>query len=212
MVQQLSIVRNLDSLAAVGTLRHASYSAVGALPQGAAFPFLDHFDQEPQCANFGLHQDDRLVAAIRANEYSADFGWRSVAAHLAFQDSIEHSLGRATPFVESNRFVVSPDLKAFDPRILFCLFRSIGIAAIAAEVPYVLTAVRPEHIPLYTKWLGFRAISHERTYPGLTAQMCLLMREAGAQLHNDLNSRSATAISFEEIEIYREQRAAWLSL
>lgn len=190
----------------VGMLRHAAYGSVDALPLHAKSPFLDDFDVQARCTTFALQDHGQTVASIRAIAYCEAFGWEEVAAHCAYADEITACIGEQTAFVESSRFVVSPAVSCLDLAILFGLFRAVAITALALEARFIVTAVRPSHSPLYLKWLGFEQVSKAKTYPGLTVPMVLLLRQANEPLLADLAQRHETAVSHDDIEMFRQCR------
>jgi hypothetical protein len=162
-----------EGLRLAGALRYRAYSSCGAIAPREGGLFTDRFDERPNCTTYMLLERDEPIASIRACVYAAKFDHQPIPAFEVYRDAIAVELGVHRTIVESNRFVFDPEYRrhALVPKLH--LFRNIASTALRHDADFIITAVRTRHEDFYAK-LGFRPISDERTYPGLTVPMVLL--------------------------------------
>lgn len=154
-------------------LRYIAYRNAGAIDENKEQVFRDKYDLMPNTSSCLVYEGDTPVASARACIYSKEPGFLHLPALEAYRPEIEKELDLGKTIVESNRFVIHPD--NMDSKYLFKIpFRFIILNVLKFKSDYVLTAVRPKHVPLYRRFLGLEPISDPRMYPGINVEMILM--------------------------------------
>ena len=163
-------------------LRYLSYFAEGYIEPRRAKTYNDEYDDQPDARTVVIYKGDRAVASTRvcvlkrASDGSMSGG---VPAQHMFAGEVEGLLQArsASSIVEINRLVRHPDL-AEDKSLVFLLFRLAGYLILQQDPGVVVSCVRRNHIPFYTR-LRFRELAGARLYHGLKFSTHLLgcMRE-----------------------------------
>lgn len=166
-------------------LRYLSYFAEGYIEPRRAKAYSDEYDDQPDAQTVVIYKEGRAVASTRVCVLKRDSDGSTsggVPAQHMFAEEVEGLLqaGSATPvssIVEINRLVRHPDL-AEDKTLVFLLFRLAGYLILQQDPGVVVSCVRRNHIPFYTR-LRFRELAGARLYHGLKFSTHLLgcMRE-----------------------------------
>jgi acyl-CoA synthetase (AMP-forming)/AMP-acid ligase II/acyl carrier protein len=143
-------------------LRYAAYAGKGYIPPTSDEEFSDEYDDQPNCSTFLIQRAESLIGSIRTCVYLGTDGWNLIPALDTFRDDIgEFTVQCPPPWVEANRFVLSPGETAVE--IKWALFGAVAEVADKHQCRQILAAVRPEHVRFYES-LGFRTVSQERKY------------------------------------------------
>ncbi len=166
-------------------LRYLSYFAEGYIEPRRSKAYSDEYDDQPDTQTVVIYKGDRAVASTRVCVLKRESNGRmsgGVPAQHMFAEEVEGLLqaDSAAPIssvVEINRLVRHPDL-AEDKTLVFLLFRLAGYLILQQDPGMVVSCVRRNHIPFYTR-LRFRELADARLYHGLKFSTHLLgcMRE-----------------------------------
>ena len=169
---RLHIARTPTMREIVYRLRYRAYTDAGVKLHRDDGIFPDKFDRCRNCISHVLLQNGIVIGSIRANRCTcAD---DSVGAQEAYADDIAAAIGTGQTYVESNRFVVDPDVSNKSLAPLRCLFRGIVLHAALIDADWVITAVRTRHIAFYRRILGMEQLSEPKPYPLLTGEFALM--------------------------------------
>ncbi len=161
-------------------LRYLSYFAEGYIEPRRTKAYSDEYDNQPGAQTVVIYKGDRAVASTRVcalkRESDGSMAGGIPAQHM-FAEEVESLLqaGSSTPvssIVEINRLVRHPDL-AEDKTLVFLLFRLAGYLILQQNPGVVVSCVRRNHIPFYTR-LRFRELAGARLYHGLKFSTHLL--------------------------------------
>ena len=154
-------------------LRYLSYLAEGYIEPRRSRSYSDEHDGQPGAQSVVIYKGDRAVASTRvcAVRREADGSTSGgIPAQHMFAGEIESLLqpGAAKPvssIAEINRLVRHPDF-ADDKLLVFLLFRLADCLIQRQDPALVVSCVRRNHIPFYTR-LRFRELAGARLYHGL---------------------------------------------
>lgn len=161
-------------------LRYLSYFAEGHIESRRNGTFSDEYDDQPTVQSVVIYKGSRAVASTRIcvltrGPDGSDSG--SLPAQHVFPEETEALFRRdvASPVervVEINRLVRHPDL-ADDKSLVFLLFRLAGHFILKNDAGAVVSCVRRNHIPFYTR-LRFSEVAGPRVYHGVKFSTHLL--------------------------------------
>lgn len=158
-------------------LRHASYLADGLIDRRPDGLFQDDHDETPNCPTFVVYRGRRPAATVRVCMMDLE-GEGTVPATKIFTDEIA-DLAKSAPvgrpvsrIMEISRLARHPDFSD-DPGLVFALFRLAGYMILRHDADLVLSCVRRNHVPFYTR-LRFKEVAGPRMYPGVTFETFLL--------------------------------------
>lgn len=161
-------------------LRYLSYFAEGHIESRRHGTFSDEYDDQPTVQSVVIYKGGRAVASTRIcaltrGSNGSDSG--SIPAQHVFPAETEALFRRdvASPVervVEINRLVRHPDL-ADDKSLVFLLFRLAGYFILKNDAGAVVSCVRRNHIPFYTR-LRFSEVAGPRVYHGVKFSTHLL--------------------------------------
>ena len=161
-------------------LRYLSYFAEGHIESRRSRTFSDEYDGQPTVQSVVVYKGSRAVASTRICVLTRGLdgsGSGSIPAQHVFPEEIEALFRRdaASPVervVEINRLVRHPDL-ADDKSLVFLLFRLAGYFILKNDAGAVVSCVRRNHIPFYTR-LRFSEVAGPRVYHGVKFSTHLL--------------------------------------
>ena len=123
--------------------------------------------------SFLTYFGSELVGSIRACLYDPVQDIEIPAMEIFDRELREH-VGYDSPFVEANKFVVSPEFqRRGGANARLNIYKNIYLTAIEQGADRMVIAVRAGHVRFY-KMLGFRAISDIKRYPHLNFKTVLL--------------------------------------
>lgn len=167
---------NTRKMAEAIQLRYLAYRNAGAINENPEAAFRDQYDLLPNTSCCIVYKGHAPVASVRACIYSKELDFLQLPAFEAYGPEIGKELDLDKVIVESNRFVIHPD--NVDSKYLFKVpFRFIILNVLKFKSDYILTAVRPKHVPLYRRFLGLEPISVPRKYPGINVEMIMMAGE-----------------------------------
>lgn len=154
-------------------LRYLSYFSEGHIEPRRGEKFSDEYDSQPGVQTVVIYKGTRAVASTRICLLARGLDGSasgSIPAQHVFPEEIEDLFGRdaAAPvqrIVEINRLVRHPDF-AEDKSLVFLLFRLAGHFILKLDAGAVVSCVRRNHVPFYTR-LRFSEIAGPRTYHGV---------------------------------------------
>ena len=154
-------------------LRYLSYLAEGYIEPCRSKSYSDEYDSQPGAQTVVIYKGGRAVASTRvcALRREPDGSLSGgVPAQQVFAEEVEGLLqaGPAAPVpcvVEINRLVRHPDV-GDDKLLVFLLFRLADHMIQQQDPGMVVSCVRRNHIPFYTR-LRFRELAGARLYHGL---------------------------------------------
>jgi len=161
-------------------LRYLSYFAEGYIEPRRSKTFSDEYDEQPDAQTVVIYKGSHAVASTRVCVLTQG-GDGSVSGSLPaqrmFAEEVQGLFRReaASPvrsIVEINRLVRHPDF-AEDKSLVFLLFRLAGYLILRQDAGAVLSCVRRNHIPFYTR-LRFSELAGPRLYHGLKFSTHLL--------------------------------------
>ncbi len=154
-------------------LRYRAYIAENYIEPNVTMRFFDEFDQQQNCFSYLAYSGDELLGSIRSCVYRPDVSLE-IPVMEVFREELGLEVGYDKPFVEANKFVVSPEFQRRGGiRARFQLYRNIVETAIVEDADRIVVAVRPEHVKFY-KMLYFSPISAIKSYPHLKFKTVLL--------------------------------------
>ncbi len=161
-------------------LRYLSYFSEGHIEPRRSEKFSDEYDSQPGAQTVVIYKGARAVASTRICLLSRGLDGSasgSIPAQHVFPEEIEGLFGRdaATPvqrIVEINRLVRHPEF-AEDKSLVFLLFRLAGHFILKHDAGAVVSCVRRNHVPFYTR-LRFSEVAGPRIYHGVKFSTHLL--------------------------------------
>ncbi len=161
-------------------LRYLSYFAEGYIEPCRSKAYSDEYDSQPGVQTVVIYKGARAVASTRVCALKREPDGRlsgGVPAQHMFADEVEgllqaNSAMPAPSVVEINRLVRHPEF-AEDKTLVFLLFRLAGYLILQQDPGIVVSCVRRNHIPFYTR-LRFRELAGARLYHGLKFSTHLL--------------------------------------
>jgi hypothetical protein len=161
-------------------LRYLSYFSEGHIEPRRSEKFSDEYDSQPGVQTVVIYKGARAVASTRICLLTRWLDGRasgSLPAQHVFPQEIEGLFGRdaAAPvqrIVEINRLVRHPEF-AEDRSLVFLLFRLAGHFILKHNAGAVVSCVRRNHVPFYTR-LRFSEVAGPRTYHGVKFSTYLL--------------------------------------
>jgi len=161
-------------------LRYLSYFAEDYIESRRSKAYSDEYDNQPGVQTVVIYKGDDAVASTRVCALKRESDGKisgGVPAQHIFAEEVEGLLqpDSATPvssIVEINRLVRHPDLSE-DKTLVFLLFRLAGYLILQQDPGIVVSCVRRNHIPFYTR-LRFRELAGARLYHGLKFSTHLL--------------------------------------
>jgi len=161
-------------------LRYLSYFAEGYIEPRRSKTFSDEYDEQSDAQTVVIYKGRRAVASTRICMVTRGLDGSttgSIPAQHVFPEEIENLLRQnvTTPIervIEINRLVRHPDL-AEDKTLVFLLFRLAGYFILKQNAGAVVSCVRRNHVPFYTR-LRFSDIAGPRVYHGVSFATHLL--------------------------------------
>lgn len=154
-------------------LRYLCYFAEGYIDPRRSKIFSDEYDEQPDSQTVVIYKGSRAVASTRICTLTqSPDGTTSgaIPAQHVFPEETSNLFRRdvALPVervVEINRLVRHPDL-AEDKTLVFLLFRLAGYFILKQDAGAVVSCVRRNHVPFYTR-LRFNEVAGPRVYHGV---------------------------------------------
>ena len=165
-------------------LRYLSYFAEGYIEPRRSKAFSDEYDEQPDAQTVVIYKGDRAVASTRvcvltqgadgivAGALPAQQMFAEEVGSLFGGNAASVSQNPVRSVVEINRLVRHPDF-AEDKSLVFSLFRLAGHLILKHDAGAVVSCVRRNHVPFYTR-LRFRELAGPRLYHGLKFSTHLL--------------------------------------
>lgn len=161
-------------------LRYISYFSEGHIESRRSETFSDEYDDQPGAQTVVIYKGSRAVASTRVCLLTrgADGSMSgAIPAQHVFPDEIaklvEPNGGPSVErVVEINRLVRHPDF-AEDRTLVFLLFRLAGYFILKHDASAVVSCVRRNHIPFYSR-LRFSEVAGPRVYHGVKFSTHLL--------------------------------------
>lgn len=152
-------------------LRYKAYEANGLLPPGSAKKISDDLDFEPNCHNFGVYVDGRLISTLRIHHLTQQTP--NGPSTAVYDDLLSPRLRAGERFVDPSRFASDPDWTSEYPEIPYVTLRLAGMACMYFDVTYCLSTIRPEHSAFYRRVYHSTQIGERRPYPGVTTEIAM---------------------------------------
>ncbi|MFA6057430.1 MAG: hypothetical protein WC756_04470 [Taibaiella sp.] len=182
-------------------LRYLAYKNAGAINENAAAEFKDKYDLQANAKTCLIYEENVPVASSRACVYSKEHDFLQIPAFEVYKEEIEKEIGLDKMIVESNRFVIHPD--KVNSKYLFKVpFRFIILNVLKFSSDYIITAVRPKHVPLYRRFLGLEPISTPQKYPGINVEMIMMAGVCNDLLPIVMRKEEIFRFTEEEIDNY----------
>jgi len=182
-------------------LRYLAYSNAGAIPENPTAEFKDKYDLMANARTSIVYEGNAPVASVRACIYSKEHQFMQIPCFEVYKQEIEKEIGLDKIIVESNRFVIHPG--KVDSKYLFKVpFRFIILTVLKFSSDYIVTAVRPKHVPLYRRFLGLEPISEPEKYPGINVEMILMAGACNDLLPMVMHKEELFRFTEEEIDHY----------
>lgn len=161
-------------------LRYLSYFSEGHIEPRRSEKFSDEYDGQPGAETVVIYKGARAVASTRIGLLTRGLDGSasgSIPAQHMFAEEIENLFRRdvaspVTRVVEINRLVRHPE-HAEDKSLVFLLFRLAGHFILKHDAGAVVSCVRRNHVPFYTR-LRFSELAGARAYHGLKFSTHLL--------------------------------------
>ncbi len=161
-------------------LRYLSYFSEGHIEPRRSEKFSDEYDDRPEATSVVIYKGGRAVASTRICLLTRGFDGHAsgaIPAEHVFPEEIEGLFRRdaALPvhrIVEINRLVRHPEF-AEDRTLVFLLFRLAGYFILKHDAGLVVSCVRRNHVPFYTR-LRFSEVAGPRNYHGVKFSTHLL--------------------------------------
>lgn len=153
-------------------LRYLSYFAEGYIEPRRSKAYSDEYDDQPDSQTVVIYKGNQAVASTRVCVLKRQHGGgtaRGIPAQHMFAEEINSLItgpaASVSSIVEINRLVRHPDM-AEDKTLVFLLFRLAGYLILQQDPGIVMSCVRRNHIPFYSR-LRFRELAGARHYHGL---------------------------------------------
>jgi hypothetical protein len=166
---------------------------------------VDDFDGRATSRSHVLRWNGTPIGSIRA--CLGIVGEVETPASRVFGEALAAHLPSGTRYVESNRFVVSPQHQPAHAVAPALLFRAIAINMVLEAAPFVVAAVRVRQTPVYRRIMGFEPISGPQGYAGLTVPMVLMAADGAKKWADDVQRNPLLAPPPEELERYQRLAA-----
>ena len=161
-------------------LRYLSYFSEGHIEAHRSRKFSDEYDASPEAQTVVIYKGRQAVASTRICLLTrAPNGDASgaIPAQNVFPEEIERLFQHNLPapvqrIVEINRLVRHPQF-AEDKSLVFLLFRLAGHFILKHDAGAVVSCVRRNHVPFYTR-LRFSEVAGPRVYHGVKFSTHLL--------------------------------------
>ena len=161
-------------------LRYTSYFAEGYIEPSRSKAFSDEYDDDENAQTLVIYKGSQAIASTRIcflNRDSAGTSSGGVPAQHMFPEEVETMFqsDAAAPgqsIVEINRLVRHPEF-AEDKTLIFTLFRLAGYMILKKDARVVVSCVRRNHVPFYTR-LRFAEVAGPRLYHGVKFSTHLL--------------------------------------
>lgn len=182
-------------------LRYLAYKNAGAIHEHAEAEFKDKYDLQANAKTCLVYEENVPVASARACIYSKEHDFLQIPAFEVYRQEIEKEIGLDKMIIESNRFVIHPD--KVDSKYLFKVpFRFIILNVLKFSSDYIITAVRPKHVPLYRRFLGLEPISAPKKYPGIEVEMIMMSGACSTLLPIVMSKEEVFRFTEEEVDHY----------
>ena len=161
-------------------LRYLSYFSEGHIEPRRSKRFSDEYDSSPDTQTVVIYKGRQAVASTRicllSREPNGSASGAIPAQHV-FPEEIERLFQHDSPapvqrIVEINRLVRHPKF-ADDKSLVFLLFRLAGHFIVKHDAGAVVSCVRRNHVPFYTR-LRFSEVAGPRVYHGVKFSTHLL--------------------------------------
>jgi hypothetical protein len=183
-------------------LRYIAYRNVEAIDENPKKEFTDKYDLLANSRTCLIYENDTAIASVRACIYSTKHNFLHLPAFEVYKEEIEKEVGLDKVIVESNRFVIDP--KEVDSKYLFKVpFRFIILNILKFDADYIITAVRPKHVPLYRRFLCMEPISEPKKYPGINVEMIMMAGDCRAFGQTVMDKEEIYTFSKEEVDNYQ---------
>lgn len=183
-------------------LRYIAYRNVEAIDENEKNEFTDKYDLLKNSRTCLVYENDTAVASVRACVYSKEHDFLHLPAFEVYKEEIEKEMGLDKVIVESNRFVIDP--KEVDSKYLFKVpFRFIILNILKFDADYIITAVRPKHVPLYRRFLCMEPISEPKKYPGINVEMIMMAGDCRAFGQTVMDKETIYQFTQEEVDDYQ---------
>ncbi len=161
-------------------LRYTSYFAEGYIEPRRSKTFSDEYDDHEDAQTLVIYKGSQAIASTRICFLTREPGGTAsggIPAQHMFPEEVEtmfHSdaAAPAQSIVEINRLVRHPEF-AEDKTLIFILFRLAGYLILKKDARVVVSCVRRNHVPFYTR-LRFAEVAGPRLYQGLKFSTHLL--------------------------------------
>ncbi|MDV6225486.1 hypothetical protein R2G56_04230 [Nitratireductor aquimarinus] len=152
-------------------LRYRSYHAHGFVPETEGQIVKDDLDDLPNCYNFAVYIDKRLVSTVRLHQIDHDNPLGPVTK--GFGDIM-------LPHIDDGETCINPSMLAADPDIAreyralpYVSLRLVIAAYEYFHSTYCACLIRQEHTAFYRRIFGARQMSPERAYPPISIPLML---------------------------------------
>ncbi len=152
-------------------LRYRSYHSSGIIPSNSSLKISDELDEKPNCFNFGVYVEERLISTVRVHHVDKDNPFGSSAT--AYPELIIPRLDAGEHFVDPSRLATDPDWAREYPQMPYVTTRIVVMACIYFGVHYCLLTVRPNHAGFYKRVFGAEQIGEPRSYPNVNCDIDL---------------------------------------
>lgn len=156
-------------------LRYRGYLRDGGIGPCPSERFTDPWDSAGNALLIGMHQGERLVSSVRFHMNQPNAA--RFPALDTFGDVLEPLVREGKSIIDPTRFVIDPDFAHLGPELPFLTLRMIAMAAEHFGAEIILATVRAEHLVMYKRIVGHRALSEPRTYPLLSRKIVCSMVE-----------------------------------
>lgn len=164
-----------ESLRMAYNLRYRAYRSVDAIPANSQEIFTDQYDEQENVRTYLIWHEGQPVASVRSLTWSSAYNWAPTDSIVLFENDIDQQLGLEIPVLESNRYVVDPEIKGRKSLMAqMLLFRIQALGSQIDNCEHVITAVRPRHASFYKRFMNFEPISEEITVEKVSFPIQLL--------------------------------------
>lgn len=164
-------------------LRYRGYFLDGGIEANSSERFCDPWDDVENALLAGMYVEGRLASSVRFHMNRPEGA--SIPAMDTFGDVIQPYLEAGKLIIDPTRFVIEPEFARRGPELPFLTLRLIAMAAEHYAADYILATVRAEHVVMYKRVVGHRAISEPRAYPMLARKIVCMI--------SDIETMRATA-------------------